>query len=78
MLNFRKFSSKNTMNYKRKSRFFGIFILKIVKFRQNFVVETLPENEVANIRIFCKDEILQKENLLLLFFIKGKSHIIFL
>ena len=48
MSKFSKNLSKKIANYKRKSRFFEIFILKIVKFGQNFAVETLPENGEPN------------------------------
>ena len=43
------FYKKIITNYKRKSRFFGILILKTMKFRQKFAVETLPENDPSNI-----------------------------
>ena len=44
------------MNYKRKSRFFGIFILKIKKFRQKFEVVTLRENGSSNNRFFANSK----------------------
>ena len=48
------------MNYKRKSRFFVIFILKIEKFCQKFNVNHLPENMPSNNHIFAKGNFKKK------------------
>ena len=67
MSKFSKIFVKKKTNYKRKLRFFRIFILKIVKFCQNFDVEPLQKSVTQITGFFAKMKFLKGKFLSLSF-----------